>query len=276
MKYYIIEDSPSVVGILEDIVEGQGLGRLCGASENGVVNLPQILALAPDIILVDLLMPEKDGIQIVAELKAQGCTAKFVMISQVTAKVMVAKAYQAGIDFFVHKPVNLVEVRQVLGNVGKQVDSEKMLRTIQGMFQGGVPVPAKQQDDLRQRIQYILSQLGMTGEKGAKDIADLCIMLDKQGETASQVGVGALCTRLGDSAKSTEQRIRRAVERGMHHVASLGLDDYANEHFTRYASRLFSFSEVRAEMAHIQGKGPRGKVNLKKFIDGLLILAHEF
>ena len=55
----------------------------------------------------------------------------------------------------------------------------------------------------------------------------------------------------------------------------LGLEDYANEIFTRYSARLFSFQEVRAEMVRLQGKGPGGKVNLKKFLDGLLILAEE-
>ena len=68
---------------------------------------------------------------------------------------------------------------------------------------------------------------------------------------------------------------RRAVERGLHHLASLGLEDYGNEIFTLYASRLFPFQEVRAEMACIQGRGPKGKANLKRFLDGMLVLVEE-
>lgn len=83
---------------------------------------------------------------------------------------------------------------------------------------------------------------------------------------------GALCAQLSDSPKSMEQRARRAVERGLHHLASLGLEDYGNEIFTLYASRLFPFQEVRAEMACIQGRGPKGKANLKRFLDGMLVL----
>ena len=81
----------------------------------------------------------------------------------------------------------------------------------------------------------------------------------------SQVGVGALCAQLSDSPKSMEQRARRAVERGLTHLASLGVEDYGNEVFTQYASRLFPFQEVRAEMAYLQGKGQKGKANLKRF-----------
>lgn len=55
----------------------------------------------------------------------------------------------------------------------------------------------------------------------------------------------------------------------------MGLEDYGNEIFTLYASRLFPFQEVRAEMACIQGRGPKGKANLKRFLDGMLVLVEE-
>lgn len=115
----------------------------------------------------------------------------------------------------------------------------------------------------------------MAGEKGSKDITDLCLILLEEGSNVSQTGVSALCARLPGPPKSTEQRIRRAVERGLGHIASLGLEDYNNEYFLRYASRLFPFHEVRAEMAFQQGKGPRGRASLKKFLDGLNILVEE-
>ena len=88
--------------------------------------------------------------------------------------------------------------------------------------------------------------------------------------------VGTLCSQLSDSPKTMEQRVRRAVERGLGHIASLGVEDYGNEFFTQYAAVLFPFPEVRAEMAHLRGKGGRGKVNLKKFLDGMLILTEEY
>ena len=125
------------------------------------------------------------------------------------------------------------------------------------------------------RLKYILSQLGMAGEKGSKDILDLCAILLEEGGSASQIPVSTLCTRLPGPPKTIEQRARRAVERCLSHMASLGLEDYNNEVFLRYATRLFPFQEVRAEMAFQQGKGPRGKASLKKFLDGLVLLLEE-
>jgi len=277
MRIYIVEDDLSVISILEDIVEREGLGSLCGDTAEEEADLEHILAVDPDIVLIDLLMPGKDGIQVVRELRELGCGAKFIMISQVSAKEMVAKAYTAGVEFFIQKPINLIEVCQVVRNVTQQLENERALKAIQGIFAGRVSAaPAvSTQDKERRRLKAILSQLGMAGEKGSQDIITLCVMLRDEGVSASQVGMSSLCARLDGTPNSTEQRIRRAVERGLRHLASLGLEDYNNETFLRYSGRLFPFQEVRAEMACLQGAGPGGKANLKKFLDGLLVFIEE-
>lgn len=282
MRIYIVEDDPTVVAVLEDIIDTEKLGEICGTTEDGNADLERISTCAPDLILIDLLMPGMDGIQVVRELNARLVGARFIMISQVNSKDMVAKAYQAGVEFFIHKPINLFEIRRVVGNVAQQIEQERTLSNIQSMLhcglQGGIRTanPTSQEDLWQQRLKSILSHLGMAGEKGSKDIIELCMFLLKRRDTVSQVGMRTLCAQIGSNPKSTEQRIRRAAERGLHNVASLGLEDYGNEVFVQYASRLFPFGEVRSEMAKIQGKGAGGKVNLKKFLDGMVILADEF
>ena len=279
MKIYIIEDDVSVISVLEDIVEENNLGIICGDTDGEPADIQAVLAIDPDIVLVDLLMPGKDGIQVTRELKEAGCRAKFIMLSQVSDKEMVAKAYTAGVEFFIQKPINLIEVRQVIANVRLQIENERTLKAIQQVFAVRAPEPAKSQaaqDRPRRRMKAILSQLGMAGEKGAQDIIELCVILLEEHTTVSRMGMSNLCARLNDSPRTTEQRARRALEKGMRHIASLGLEDYNNECFVRYSARLFPFQEVRNEMLFQQGKGSqRGKANLKTFLDGLMILAEE-
>ena len=277
MRIYIVEDDVSVISILEDIVEREGLGSLVGDTAEEEVDLEHILAVDPDLVLIDLLMPGKDGIQVVRELRERGSQAKFIMISQVSSKEMIAKAYTAGVEFFIQKPINLIEVCNVIRSVSKQIENERALKAIQSVFASRetATAPRDPQDRQRRRIKYILSQLGMAGEKGAQDITKMCLYLLEEGQTASQMGVSALCAALSDGPRTMEQRARRAVEKGMSHIASLGVEDYNNELFVRYAARLFSFPEVRREMSYHQGKGAGGKVNLKIFLDGLLVLIEE-
>ena len=279
MRIYIVEDDISVISVLEDIIEQNALGTICGDTDGEPADLSQILALDPDMILIDLLMPGKDGIQITRDLREAGCRAKFIMLSQVSDKDMISKAYTAGIEFFIQKPINLIEVRQIISNVRRQWENERALKTIQQVFavrEAPAEAVRPAYDRQRRRMKAILSQLGMAGEKGSQDIIELCVLLLQEHASVSQIGMSNLCARISDAPRTAEQRARRALEKGLKHIASLGLEDYNNETFVRYSARLFPFQEVRNEMLFLQGKhAHRGKGNLKTFLDGLMILAEE-
>lgn len=279
MEIYIIEDDVSVISILEDIIEDHDLGNVCGTNAGGDVDMEEILALKPDVILVDFLMPGKDGVQVVKELKERGCQSKCIMISQVSAKELVGKAYDVGMEFFISKPINIIEVKSVLGNVSKQIRNEKTLSNIKRMFMAEIaemPKEKKEDDGYAKKVLYILNRLGMSGEKGGEDILRICQYLHSNDRPISQVSIGQLCEILSDAPKNMEQRIRRAIAVGMSNLAHLGVEDFMNETFTAYSSTLFPFEEIRAEMDHIRGKRRYGgKISIKKFIDSLMLAAER-
>ena len=276
MEIYIVEDDLSVINILQDIIEDHDLGEVCGTSGGRTADVEEIVASNPDMVLIDFLMPEKDGIQVVKELKERGCPAKCIMISQVAAKELVGKAYDAGVEFFISKPINIIEVKSVIHNVEQQIRNEKTLLNIRKMFVAEMEEkPAKPADDgYGKKVLYILNRLGMSGEKGGDDILRICQHLHSNKRPISQVSIGQLCEILSDAPKNMEQRVRRAIAVGMSNLAHLGIEDFMNETFTSYSSTLFPFEEIRAEMDFIRGKRRYGgKVSIKKFIDSLMLAA---
>ena len=62
MKFYLIDDDKNVLHILKRIIRDRGLGEIAGTAENGVDALTDLTLINPDIVIVDLLMPEIDGI----------------------------------------------------------------------------------------------------------------------------------------------------------------------------------------------------------------------
>ena len=273
MRVFIVEDERGVISVLEDIIEDNGLGEVCGTNEGRAVSAGQILSAAPDLVLVDFLMPEKDGVQVVRELKEAGCRAKLVMLSQVSDKELVAKAYSEGIDFFVSKPINIVEIRSVLERVERELTNERTIENIRQLFEKQPePQPAaRPEETLEAKLRTILTRIGMAGEKGTDDIVTLCLELDRKGQSIGSAGIGTLCRELSPQPKTMEQRIRRAIGVGLSNIAHLGLEDVMNETFSRYGSVLFSFEEVRAEMNRIREKTENGgKTNIRKFVDGLM------
>ena len=280
MRIYIIEDDITVISILEDIVEQNNLGTICGDTADAPPDLEGILAADPDLVLVDLLMPGKDGIQVVRELKEGGSRAKFIMISQVSAKELISKAYSAGIDFFISKPINLIEVRSVLKNVEQQITNEHTLANIRRMFMNEIDHMPKgtkpESDDYGRKLKYILNRVGMSGEKGCPDIIKICEYLHENHIPVSNLSVSQMCEAVSDSPKNMEQRIRRTIAAGMSNIAHMGIEDFMNETYTLYSGTLFSFEDVKAEMDYLRGKrSSGGKVSIKKFIDGLMLEAER-
>lgn len=277
MRFFIVEDDIGVIRMLTDIIEDAGLGSVCGDTEAKPASAREILASKPDVVLVDFLMPETDGISVVTALREHGCLAKIVMISQVSDKEMVAKAYSAGVDFFINKPINRVEICSVLSNLEKALRNEETLSGIRRMFSeqpDTVPTHSAPRPEagFEDSLRLILNRVGMAGEKGTEDIIRVCLYLKENNSSLAVAGIGNICAALSPRPKNMEQRIRRAVAVGMSSVAHLGIEDFMNETFSLYSSTLFAFEDIRAEMDLIRGKAAYGgKVNIRKFIDGLML-----
>ncbi|MCO6062872.1 glutamine utilization two-component system response regulator GlnL, partial [Pseudomonas sp. MOB-449] len=75
------------------------------------------------ILLIDLLMPGRDGIETIRQIQ-NTYSGKIVMISQVEAKEMVGEAYSLGIEYFIHKPINRIEIVTVLQKVKERIELE--------------------------------------------------------------------------------------------------------------------------------------------------------
>lgn len=273
-KFYVVEDDISVVRILENIIEDENFGEFIGYSRNGIDAVKEIYARRPDIVLVDLLMPEMDGIDLVKEVKRKCDNIKFIMISQVSSKDMIGKAYKAGIEFFITKPINYVEVINIIEKVINNLKIEETLYNIKNMFESlnvNEKIKGTKKVDRYKKIKEILSELGILGEKGSRDILDICDYLIKNNQSKFDYRVSEICSILSDNPKAMEQRIRRAINKALINIANLGIEDYMNDSFVKYSNALFNFEDVKAEMDYIREKNTTGgKISVKKFIEGLI------
>lgn len=278
MRLFILDDDISVVKIIENLIEEYNLGEVVGASTNSENAVEEILQCSPDIVVVDLLMPNVDGNHLVKLVKDVNPMIHFIMISQVSNKAMVSKAYQSGVSFYIHKPLNRTEIKMVLENLIKQIELENNFKIIEKMFRGihhkdhkgsGKPEQVK-------RIRGIFSRLGIMGEKGGEDIITICEYMIDHDISSFDFKVRDICELLSDNPKAMEQRLRRAINRGLINIANVGIEDYMNESFMRYSNSLYDFENVKAEMDFIRGKRQNGgKISVKKFIDNILLMSHE-
>lgn len=106
MKIYIIDDDWDIIGFHTVLLEAAGHEVFSGVS--GVSNLPKIVARKPEAILVDLVMAEMDGIELVRQLRAKKelATAKIIMVTSKDHGHWRQQAQEAGVDGYITKPVD--------------------------------------------------------------------------------------------------------------------------------------------------------------------------
>lgn len=277
MKFFIIDDDINIIRILEEIIEEEELGDVIGYATDGKTGMNDIIMSHPDIVLVDLLMPGMDGTKMVNEVKSFVKQTKFIMISQVSTKSMIGKAYDAGIEFFVSKPINKIEVTKVIQNVSGMINMERKFNVIENIFKTkGTIEEVNTVDNLIdqeiRKIKIIFSRIGIMGEKGGDDIILIATYLMRHNLSSNDLKVKEICKELSNNPKAMEQRIRRAINKGLVNLANLGIEDYMNENFMRFSSTLYDFENIKAEMDYIRGKrSTSGKISVRKFIDNLLL-----
>lgn len=300
MRFFIVDDSPAIRAMLANIIEDQDFGTVVGEAEDGSEVYTDILeAKGIDILLIDLLMPNRDGLETIKEISPT-FTGKIIMISQVESKELIGEAYRLGIDYYITKPLNKLEVSNVIKKVCENLTLKKSLMDIQrslNMIPGFKTNINTNKSTLSivSAGKDILFELGIISESGNKDLLDLLSILYEHEQNGvkeipplkdlfervmkKRLGQNASAADIRKEIKAGEQRVRRALQQALEHLASLGLTDYSNPKFEHYSSSFFDYTQVRMKMLEIEGKTescaipPRS--NLKKFLQALYMEARK-
>ena len=114
----IVDDAAFMRMMLKDILTKGGF-EIAGEAADGVEAVAKYNELKPDLVTLDITMPNKDGIQALKEIKAADPNATCVMCSAMGQQSMVIEAIQAGAKDFIVKPFQadrvIESIRKILG-----------------------------------------------------------------------------------------------------------------------------------------------------------------
>ena len=100
----VVDDNPDIITIVKTILEGKGYTVLSASSGPELLNM--LKGQKPDLIILDIMMPEMDGLEVLSRLKAVADTSTLPVIL-LTAKVQyedVLGGYKLGADYYITKP----------------------------------------------------------------------------------------------------------------------------------------------------------------------------
>ena len=115
-RVLIVDDAAFMRMMLKDILTKNG-HEIAGEAVNGKEAAEQYEALQPDIVTMDITMPQVDGIQGVKLIKAKYPDAKIVMCSAMGQQAMVVDAINAGACDFIVKPFQPDRVLEALRKI---------------------------------------------------------------------------------------------------------------------------------------------------------------
>ena len=114
----MVDDAMFMRMMLKDILSKNGY-EVCGEAANGKEAIDKYIELRPDLVLLDITMPEMDGIQALKKIKEVDAGAKVIMCSAMGQQAMVIESIQAGAKDFIVKPF---QADRVLEAVKKAVN----------------------------------------------------------------------------------------------------------------------------------------------------------
>lgn len=107
-RILIIEDNEELQGILADFLDVKGAEA--DFADNGELGLKLALESEFDAIILDVMMPKKDGMQVAKELRENGCTTPILMLTALNGQEDLINGFGNGVDDFVSKPFQFPEL----------------------------------------------------------------------------------------------------------------------------------------------------------------------
>ncbi|MDE3092114.1 MAG: response regulator transcription factor [Chloroflexota bacterium] len=169
----IVEDDAAMRRGLQDNLEIDGYNVVCAATARD--GHAAAAEKDPDLILLDVMLPDGDGIDLCKQLRAEGCAQPIIMVTAKGEEMNKVSALEIGADDYVVKPFSL---RELLARIHAQLRRSHILERLYGP----VRVGAAEVDFEHHRI----TRDGRDLEVSAKEMELLRYLVDHHGEVISR------------------------------------------------------------------------------------------
>ena len=115
-RVLIVDDAAFMRMMIKDILEKNGY-EIAGEAANGAIAVEMYNKEKPDVVTMDITMPDMDGIEAVKNIRANDPNAKIIMCSAMGQQSMVMDAIRAGAKDFIVKPFQADRVLEAIKKV---------------------------------------------------------------------------------------------------------------------------------------------------------------
>lgn len=159
IRLMLVDDHPIVLSGLRNVLEASGRFDIVAQALDGAEAVRVALAVKPEVIIMDVVMPEKDGIDACREIMEILPDTRVLVLTALTEEDAVIQAIAAGAAGFVQKyspPEELLEAVQALSEGRLRVPDHVIRRVFEMLRNGRIPQSRQPHDSLTQLEQEVL------------------------------------------------------------------------------------------------------------------------
>ena len=221
----IVDDNPMILNTLDEVISSEAGLSVIGRADNGKDAIDMIKDTQPDGVLLDLVMPQMDGITVVENIKKKTSMLKnpaFIILSAVGGEQMTEEAFQAGANYFLMKPFDKDILVNKIRRIGKRPVRPVPGKVLEAPLKAATPEEAAMnreeymKEHLETDITKMLHELGIPAHiKGYQYLRDAISMVVRDREmmeAVTKILYPEIAKKNYTSSSRVERAIRHAIE----------------------------------------------------------------
>lgn len=221
----IVDDNPMILNTLDEVISSEAGLSVIGRADNGKDAIDMIKDTQPDVVLLDLVMPQMDVITVVENIKKKTSMLKnpaFIILSAVGGEQMTEEAFQAGANYFLMKPFDKDILVNKIRRIGKRPVRPVPGKVLEAPLKAATPEEAAMnreeymKEHLETDITKMLHELGIPAHiKGYQYLRDAISMVVRDREmmeAVTKILYPEIAKKNYTSSSRVERAIRHAIE----------------------------------------------------------------
>jgi DNA-binding NarL/FixJ family response regulator len=162
VRIFLVDDHPIVRRGFQLLLSLERDLSVCGEADNAPMALERILALKPEVVIIDLSLKSSNGLELIKQIRAQSAKVKVVVFTMHAEAIYAERALRAGANGYITKEEGTEKAIEVIRLVlqGKTFVSPSVAQAIMTRLSGGGTVPAASSELLSDRELEILELIG--------------------------------------------------------------------------------------------------------------------
>lgn len=198
----IVDDDPEFSSSVKCFFQGERGYKVVGTAESGSEGVKEILKSEPDLVLLDMILPETDGFEVMSEARLGGSRAKIIVLSSLAGDEYASRAIKNGASHYMLKPISFLSLKNRIDELFENPEP-RTLRLVQNRM-------------LDERITNIFISVGIPAHiKGYQFLREAIKMAVACPDIINSITkrlYPEVAGRFDTSASKVERAIRHAIE----------------------------------------------------------------